>query len=517
MTDTPEILQDEQDRINKLKDKELLLKLVEEIQKEGVIGEEETIFVLINKIMLRLANSDPTSSNIIISDETGGGKDYIVTKTCNVLLPKNKYHHRTDISDKTFDYWKPIIKWEKNEEGKRYPVYDTWNEHVLHLEDPREEALNCQSFKVMSSGGTEVTKVIEHKAKDIKIEGKPVIIVTSLKTLIENEGVRRWDTLRIDTTTEQTRAINKFKLLKASGKIEYNPDKTLREALQTNLYKKNVIIPFAIKIFGLLPDSIITRTQTDKLLDYIKASAILYQHQREKIDDSTILADGFDLAYAWFVFIVLNGSQGIPTNRDEEELVKVLIDSHRPVSINELSTLYPRHSKQWIYINREKLVNKGLIKTSFEFDVQSNKEIEMLSVGNNSMLVLTGFNEVLKYFDKISFNGFNGFKEICMHINDIRKKEALKPTFSQVFVENHENHENLSVEAIIKPQENQIKPLSNKIQDLKEYCEKIKSDGHKITYENLCFNFDKSFIEKCKEKKILVLLSDGSYDFGGGK
>lgn len=508
---------DEKNAITKLQDSNLLLNIINEIQKEGVIGEEETILVCINKIMLRKTKgAKPTSSNIIISDITGCGKDYIFTKICNVVVEKEKYYHRTDISDKTFDYWKPLIRFDTIEEDgkkKRIPVYDTWDGYVLHLEDPREEALNGQSFKVMSSGGTEVTKVIDNKARDIKIEGKPVIVVTSLKTLLDNEGLRRWDTLRIDTTTTQTHAINKYKLLKASGKITFEPDCVLRNALQKNLYEKDVIIPYAEKLFELLPDSLITRTQTDKLLDNIKSSAILHQYQREKQDNNTIIANGFDLAYGWFVFTHLNSSHGIPTNVDEEEVVKLLKREGRPLSINEFSNLYTRHSKQWLYNNKEKLISKGLVKTIYQYESNANKDIEMITIGDNALLVLKGFNEVLKYNDMISFKGFNGFKDICERLNENRTKNGLKKTFSHVFCENLENLENLSRKGLLKPLENTFKTsLLDRLEELKTYCDKIKADGHKITYENLCFNFDKNFIENCKRDKILIPLPDGNYD-----
>lgn len=55
----------------------------------------------------------------------------------------------------------------------------------------------------------------------------------------------------------------------------------------------------------------------------------------------------------------------------------------------------------------------------------------------------------------------------------------------------------------------------DKIKDVKEYCEKLKQQGNKITYENLCFNFDTDFIEKCKQQNILIPLPDGTYNFGG--
>ena len=60
-----------------------------------------------------------------------------------------------------------------------------------------------------------------------------------------------------------------------------------------------------------------------------------------------------------------------------------------------------------------------------------------------------------------------------------------------------------------------MEQLQTKIQELKEYDEKLKTDNQKLTYENLCFNFGKDFIEECKKRKILIPLPDGNYDFRG--
>jgi len=495
-------LKDEKQRIKKLQDPLLLFDIVKEIQKDGLIGEESTLLVLINKIML---------------DETGGGKDFIVSKTCNVLVPSNRYFHLTNISDKVFDYWQPIEYWETDENGKKHPVFCSWNTFVIHLEDPDKETINGQSFKVMSSGGTNVVKIIEHRVKHIKIDGKPVIIVTSLNTLVNNEGLRRWDTQRIDTSIEQTDKINLYKLKQVSNKIKNTPNWILREALHTNLQRKNVIIPFADALYDLLPNNLLTRTQTDKLLDYIKSSAVLYQYQREKHDNNTIIANGFDFLYGYYVFITLN-SQGIPLNRSEEELVKVLQKESKPIPIKELSNKYERHSIQWIYNNREKLVNKGLIKIVYEFDEYTNREIEKICLNENSILVLKGFNEVLTSYNIFSFNGFHGFKEICEQIDMNRQKNGLKSLFACETRENRENRENLSINGLLKPCENHVKTenknsfLHDKLIDLKEYCAKLEGVN---TYENLCFNFDASFIEQCKQRGILKPDTKGGYFFDG--
>ena len=515
---TPEIqppnLADEKQRIEKLKDPNLLYNIVKEIQKDGVIGEEPTLLVLINKIFLRLTFCTPTSSNLIVSDETGGGKDYTVKKTCNVIIPNGKYHHLTDMSPKTFDYWKPTDGWGTNEQGKKYPIYSSWDEHVIHLEDPNKDALDGQSFKVMSSGGTNVVKIIDNKAKQISVEGKPVIIVTSLNTLVDNEGLRRWDTCRIDTSVEQTKKINKFKLLKASNKVTSEPDTVLRDALHKNLYKKNVIIPKALDLFELIPDNIITRTQTDKLLDYVRSSAILHQYQREHDGATTVISNEFDIAYGWYVFTTLNSSQSIPLNKDEEELVNVLKNQHGPITINELSDEIS-HTRQWIYHNKEKFVNKGLIKTVFlkkEVGI-SERDVEHVLIGKNVMTIVNDFQTILKYPSIYDCNHFNHFKNIIIKLENDRQSNGLLQTFVKMvtIVNTSENTTLQSFENDVTKENFENLSQHEKINCLKNYC--TEKDGKILTYENLCFHFSQNFIERCKKNKILIPNPRGGYCF----
>ena len=511
-------LANDKDQITKLQDKYLLLNTVCEIQKEDVVGEEVTILVLINKSSMRnVKNCKPTSSNSILSDISGVGKDYIPKKTFKVTLQKHRYIHRTDISDRAFDYWqplKPMDEWDKDANGKPIKTYDSWDRYVLHLEDPREDAINGQSFKTMASGGTEVSKVIDNRAKHIQIDGKPVMIITSLKTVVNIEGIRRFDTIRLDTSSEQTEQIINYKLKSASGIIKYEPDNNLRQGLQTKLFPKYVVIPYADQLRELFPNSIQMRTLIDTALDCIKASAVFHQHQRKKIDNDTIIADGFDFGYGWFVFTILNSGISIPTNPDEEELVRILIDKGS-LTINQLSNLYTRHSKKWIYENRENLVNKGLIRTFYEHSIEANKEVEHLTAGDNAYLVLTGFHEVFTIAKKIGFNGFNGFYEIIQKIKENRKKIGLNDGFCSWISENGKNRENPPRNGSLKPPENIVKAsLDNRVTELREYFKSREEQNKKITYEQLCFDFDKFFIEKCKEQKLIMSKPDGGYVWG---
>jgi len=474
---TREVIKQEEERIKLLQSPDLLYDIIIAIQQNGVIGEENTIMALVNKINMRLVkNAHPTSSNLIVSDKTGGGKDYLITKTCEIIVPKEKYYHRTDISDKTFDYWKPIIKWEKDENGKSHPVTGSWDGCILHLEDPREEALNGQSFKVMSSGGNEVTKVIDGMARDIKIDGKPGIIVSSLKTSLDLENSRRWSTIRIDTTLGQTKAINKDKLRHASGKNKRAIDGKLKDALHKNLFPREVTIPYAEDLFNILPENLLSRTQTDQLLDSIRSSAVLHQHQRKKTDSSTIEANHFDLAYGLFVFTLLNSNHGIPINTDEEDLLAILLEKG-PVSINELSKIYKTHTKQWIYNNREKLANKGFIETYTERtefkkteDTGYSKDIEMITIGENANLILKGFNEILKMPHMDDFNDINDFKDICIRIDKKREKDGVVALFTQITLKSLIS-ENQPVETVLKSVENPIKITQHdRVNEIREYC-----------------------------------------------
>jgi len=81
--------------MNKLKDKKLIKHIIDEVHKEGVVGEEDSIILLTLKIMLRLTkNAAPTSSNVLVSDKTGGGKDWVTKRVCKVLIPSTEcYHH----------------------------------------------------------------------------------------------------------------------------------------------------------------------------------------------------------------------------------------------------------------------------------------------------------------------------------------------------------------------------------------------------------------------------------------
>ena len=132
--------------------KDLLYNVIRIARNNGIVGNEDSILVMLNKIGLRaVVNSNPVSSNLIVTGYTGMGKDFIVGILCKMLLPKNMYVHRIHLTEKVFIYWSM-----------------DWKGKVLHFEDPAFGLLNSPIFKTIASGGRKATVVKSQDAVDME-------------------------------------------------------------------------------------------------------------------------------------------------------------------------------------------------------------------------------------------------------------------------------------------------------------------------------------------------------------
>lgn len=413
-----------------LKDKNLLYNILTEIAEEGVEGEELAELTLIMKICLRLVkNSEPTSSNILVSDKTGGGKDHLTKNVCKVMLDEDKTcFHETYVSEKVLNYWFP-----NNNKSA------SWDGRVLYLEDPAEDAIKSQAFRVRASGHNKQTNLDKDRnVITIKINGKPVIIVTSMKASIDVEGMRRWDAVRIDNSNALTMRVLEYMFLKDAGLIEYNPNSTLRSAIR-KLERVEVTIPFAPQLAkyiisnkGLVKH--IMRTQGKKLLDYIKASAALHQHQRQRTEDGKVIATWDDYEYANIVFTVLKNIIGQATNRKEESLINYLakckdekghyiFQTYRDITNNTGIT------DNWLYRNCENLVEKGIINIKKEFDTLAGRDVK--KIGLDETLTFHIFPKA-KEIGETSGPISDG--TLLSQINEKRKKINLPPIIDGAWI-----------------------------------------------------------------------------------
>ena len=405
----------------KMKDKALIKHIIDEVHKQGVVGEEDSITVLTLKIMLRLVkNANPTSSNILVSDKTGGGKDFLTSNVCKVLLDEEKtYFHRTSISPMVLNYWQPKVN------GKEV----SWDGTVLYLEDPPEDAIKAQSFKVMASGGTNMTVLKDQKILNRKVEGKPVMIVTSMKTQIDVEGQRRWDAVRVDTSQQLSKNVVTNVIMNATGNTQKGVgDEDFRNCLKT-LRRFNVLIPWANELVKTFSNPrMVERTQVNKLLDYIKASAVMHQANRNIDSDGSLLAEKEDYELARFAYIHLRNKEGNALNKQEEVLLDYLRAKAHPVKLNQITNDLTCVSKAWLYEHKDDMIEKGILATVTKFDAGVNREVEHLTALDAQKMSkdLPSAKQLLKT------NGYLGSGQFYQEINAERQRKNLLPIFEKV-------------------------------------------------------------------------------------
>ena len=390
-----------------LKDPELLYNIVKEIQKEQVIDNEKPILVITNKIMMRLVSDvKPTSGNLLITDLYGGGKDIVAMNCCYVLMIPDDYYHRTYLSAKALNYW-----------GTNKLEGWTWDGKVLYLEDPEDDLIKGQTFRVMSSGGTDTSTVVDQQLLDLMVDGKPIMIVTSFSSSIDREGERRWDGLRVDTTKELTKKVTGLMLDRFSGinnKIDINHN--LRAGIQKHLKPYNVVFPDANLLAEFITTNLKARTSISNLIDYIKASAVLHQYQREIDDYGNLIATWFDYAYGKFVYDEVNKEDGIVLNLDEKEVVDAL-NEYGSSTIAELSN-HITHSKQWIYNNLDNLSSRGIIVITNARDKERN----------NQFIQTIGLGKKVKTFQLPNYDEIKAIKEQLKsaHMGEIKEINTIK-------------------------------------------------------------------------------------------
>jgi len=375
-----------------LSDPNLLINTVKEVQQNGVAGEEDTIIALIIVATTRLVKQAiPESRNLFLSDTTGVGKDFTTKKTVEVILPAPNYFHERKMTPETFTYW------HMNE-----PDW-TWDEKVIQIEDITENLLNSSTFKTMASGGTKATVVIKQKLHEIYINGKPVMVCTSHHANLLDEGLRRFPIGGMNNTIEQTRRIKDKTARQYTGRKENNSDDIFRAAVRS-LKPYPVIIPFAEIIQFYFPDDILMRTHFNRFLDYICASAVFHQYQREKTEDEAIIATADDYMIARMVLIYTTSNpKMIPLSKEYRDAIEILKNNEKEMTVNEVYQKGEK-SKDWYYRNLPSLKEMKLLIRSKKWDDGANRDVDTYQYALFNPMIVPTWNAIGKDIDKIYKN-----------------------------------------------------------------------------------------------------------------
>lgn len=526
-----------------LNNPKLLINIINEVQKE-VAGEEDTITAEIIIATTRLVkDAIPESKNLFLSDITGIGKDHTTEKTLEVIIPKPNHLHVTKMSNESFTYW------HANEPGWN------WDDKLIHFEDITQSLLNTSTFKVMASGGSNAVVVKDQKTIEIPINGKPVMILTSHHVNPEDEALRRFPIGGCDETKEQTTRIFEKISKKYTKRNENEPDIIFRYAVK-NLKPYSVVIPYAELIQYFFPKDILMRTHFHRFLNYICASAVLHQDQREKTENNELITTPDDYMIARMVLIYTTSNpKMIPMSKEYRDLLDILKENINPMTVDDLFQKCA-HSKKWLYEHLPQLVNTGLIVKGSIFQENANKTVVTYQydptenvqaiptwqgIGNKiekvvektentekTKIEVTGENDIEKWFLrnglkpkilkkggvmlvfsgwKIPFNRevFSVFTIFSNYLRERDEKRYKKYYQERQEKENYQEN-NKKLENFDK------KPQIDKIKELQDYFDKCVEKGHsELSYTLLCDQFDPDFIEECKKRKIIISHPKGGY------
>ncbi|MCK4319018.1 hypothetical protein KAW38_00410 [Candidatus Micrarchaeota archaeon] len=401
-----------------LKDPGLFNLITEKEFNKKIVGELETRkTIFLCACGKWVENNTKTSYNLMINSESGAGKDW-VTSSVLEILPEGDYEKRTRITPNVFTYW----------HNSEYEPEWTWDGKVFYCEDISNEVLNSDVFKVMASGGSHATVLVRQKAVDIKIQGNPVIFITSSSASPSRENLRRFTILNLDESTEQTKAIKeRAAKLAQEGKTEqYGED--IRKALGL-LERVKVKVPYADKLTEMFPDEqIIIRTHFSRFLDYIRASTALHQKQRKRDDNGYYLAEEQDYNIARLALLkVTSNPQMIPLTKDQrkilsifEELGKGKLEQER-YSVSDLEPHITFMSDRWMRVNLDKLTNHGFLKKDVEKRENSTKPVMVYCYEGFGRVNIPTWGVISKYRSNssIASNALNS-----QEISDVKEPEG---------------------------------------------------------------------------------------------
>lgn len=343
-----------------LKDPALLKNVVNEVNR-FVAGEEDSITTLGLSSCGRLViNAAKTSYNIIPNDDSGAGKDYVTKATLTTFVPKNHLEMRSRISPTAFNYW----------HTKQSEPNWSWDGKVLYLSDVSDQVLNSEVMKVFVSDQTKALIVIDKEAVELEIVGKPALFATTANSAPGQEQLRRFSLMPMDSSEEQTRRIKKFTLNAALTGHKPDKNKLIEEAMK-GLDRVNVVVPFGMLLENKFPDMLIVRTAMGTFIDLIKASAALYQYQRDRTPDGSVIATFDDYENARVAYTKLtSGSSLIPLTKKQKHVINVMCEmdkefgTHVLWSVPEIQAKVSELSLQWLYkvldhLTENKLLERG--------------------------------------------------------------------------------------------------------------------------------------------------------------
>jgi hypothetical protein len=524
------VIELEKQCITLLKNPKFLEIIINEISKKKVVGETETVrSIIIVSYVRKVKNAKRTSSNLLLNDESGIGKDY-TTKATLDIMPKDEVIFRTKITQELLTYWHNATK---------EPLW-TWDGKIFYIEDIPSDIINSDVFKVFSSGGSTATVLVKQKPVDIEVNGKPAMIVTSFGANLNHENLRRYPICFLDDSEEQTLKIMERQSEEdETGNIEeYDP--VIVEALKFIKIVK-VVIPFAKLLPKYFPKSRLMRTHYKRFLDYIKSSACLHQYQREKDGKGNIIAEWLDYDIARMVLLKTTSNPCmIPLTKNLIDLLKYFE--------NNPNNFYAVRDLESIFAFSEKTI-QGHVRTLFKYGFLScqnitkegvNRPVPAYTYNKKNEIKIPSSKEILEVINNphsvraVVTTGTTGDNNHRLDVGNSSKNEADEneeqvkennkgskhPSFFRteeptncVFPGSHSKETavtNFTTSTNITNSTTSTTfihlSLQEKIETLHRF---IRCNNNNLNFEELSAQFPQEFLTLCLDKNIIFKLPDG--------
>jgi hypothetical protein len=276
-----------------LADPLLIQCVVDDVAALGVAGEKEltatTFLIGVSRLLDR-----PLSG--IVQGPSSSGKSYLIEKTAR-LFPPEAVICATQMTPQALFHMPP---------GSLAHRFVVGGERSRIQDDERAEA--TRALREMISAGR-LTKLMPMKLDGgqietvlIEQEGPIAFVESTTVSKIFDEDANRCVLLSTDERPEQTRRIvRQLAVAYASGTCTATAERLVlrHHALQRMLEPLPVVVPYAERLGELIrPDRVELRRAFPHLIGMIRAVTLLYQRQRTRTADGTLVATADDYQIA---------------------------------------------------------------------------------------------------------------------------------------------------------------------------------------------------------------------------
>jgi DNA primase len=261
--------------------------IMEKLQQTGIIGEEKNALFL---FLILLSHKMKRTLHAMVQGTSGSGKSHLISKVADTMYDQNKIKRFTRVTDKSF---------------YNYGEYDLQNTGII-LEDYdglSEEAemawRELQSNNKLSSSVSQKNEQTgEIHTGEKYVFGPIASLVATTKFRIYEDNESRVFTIAIDESEAQTERVLEYMAKKASKEITTEQETQIQIELQNIVYflkQYQVQNPYRLE----LPKNVKHRRRLTQMLhDFIEQVTILYQYQREKLNENTLITTVQDLEIA---------------------------------------------------------------------------------------------------------------------------------------------------------------------------------------------------------------------------